>query len=705
MIIRERQNIIDLIRKGVYSSCIITSYSFDFVFFEERLMPGLKSAGIKNINLFLDGNYFDEQLENTIGREFQGQRTYSINTFYNPGIFHPKILFLVGAKHGLLIIGSGNISTSGMSSNDEIWGAFHINSAESPNAPLLAQCWTYLEKFFDQTHGFNKEKIHWLYQRAPWLNELKGMNQQGFVAVNKELNISFLSNENGNSIYQKLNQIIPNDQVKSLSIVSPFFDRSGTALTNFINDFNLEHIDCLTDSESGLFPHDLDSDYHGNLKFYEWKDCVNQFDQRLNRLHAKLFNFILKDGTEFLLIGSCNATISALGSITSDALNDESAILIKRLSTNSYLEELGISVKDASPIILTKEARKSNKSDEIQSSVSHKYKILHAEKNGDKLSIILNKKVNDAIDIILRDKHLTIIERYSISGNANFSINLKESEKSVQVYLEVDENRISNIRPIQDVFMLSKTNPDPQQAEINHLIDSISQNADFSSIASIFQYLDYSRVDEDFSSLKASNRATQIRAEKQEKEYIGITEEEFNQLPAVQSYARELINHPNVQLADLIGLMGKGMIKPKEVITEDIESSLTEDNPEDQYGGDAPIGENTSYHIEGELIKKAILNHNKKVYQIHYDSISERIKKHDFSLGHVPHITLNEMSNFIILIGLLNEFYEKYYEVKVVEFAINYQNKWKGNIRRIEKKYQLLKSETVDPDDIKVARP
>lgn len=148
----ERQNILDLIGKNKhkYSSCIITCYSFDFTFFEERLMSLLRTSNVKNVNVFLDGKCLDQSLEKVTGNEFRTHKTYSLNPIYEKGVFHPKIMLLTGPKQGLLILGSGNVTSSGLSTNDEIWAAFHLNSVESKNAPVFASVWSYLQQYFRQ---------------------------------------------------------------------------------------------------------------------------------------------------------------------------------------------------------------------------------------------------------------------------------------------------------------------------------------------------------------------------------------------------------------------------------------------------------------------------------------------------------------------------------------------------------------------------
>ena len=102
----KRRNILELIGKnrGKYHSCIITCYSLDFSFFEERVLPTLRLSNVKNVNILADGYYLEKAQEATTGKEFQHNKTYNFQPIYERGVFHPKIMLLTGVKHGLLII-------------------------------------------------------------------------------------------------------------------------------------------------------------------------------------------------------------------------------------------------------------------------------------------------------------------------------------------------------------------------------------------------------------------------------------------------------------------------------------------------------------------------------------------------------------------------------------------------------------------------
>ena len=103
----ERENILTLIGSRRYHSCILTTFSFDFYFFEMKAMKWLRSCGVRNINVFIDGHYYSELMQQATGEEMQLTAGYSLYPVFQKSIFHPKIWMLFGDKEGLLIVGSG----------------------------------------------------------------------------------------------------------------------------------------------------------------------------------------------------------------------------------------------------------------------------------------------------------------------------------------------------------------------------------------------------------------------------------------------------------------------------------------------------------------------------------------------------------------------------------------------------------------------
>jgi hypothetical protein len=84
-----------------------------------KAMKWLRSCGVRNINVFIDGHYYSELMQQATGEEMQLTAGYSLYPVFQKSIFHPKIWMLFGDKEGLLIVGSGNLTNSGNGNNDD----------------------------------------------------------------------------------------------------------------------------------------------------------------------------------------------------------------------------------------------------------------------------------------------------------------------------------------------------------------------------------------------------------------------------------------------------------------------------------------------------------------------------------------------------------------------------------------------------------
>jgi len=152
----KRLNILELFGgdKNKYHSCIITCYSFDFLFFEQRVLPMLRRAGMININVFVDAKMYQKQL-NSLDGSYINKQSYSIIPIKLTSAFHPKIIMGFGKNNGFLAVGSGNLTNSGLSSNDEVWGAFHTYKTESNATPIFKKAFEYTKNLKSFCYGIN----------------------------------------------------------------------------------------------------------------------------------------------------------------------------------------------------------------------------------------------------------------------------------------------------------------------------------------------------------------------------------------------------------------------------------------------------------------------------------------------------------------------------------------------------------------------
>lgn len=674
----ERQNILDLIGnyKGRYSSCVITSYTFDFVFFEERIMSILRSANVKNVNVFIDGNYLDQYLENTSGSEFKTHKTYSLNPIYETGIFHPKIMLLTGPKHGLLVIGSGNLTSSGLSSNDEIWGAFHLDSIDSQNAPVFASVWQYLQTYLKQAKGFNAQKIAWITERSPWINEITPIASESFLNFNHHFELKFVGNTGAKSSYNQLIDTLPKTNIKKLTIISPYFDNQGLVLNQITSDLTIGEIICITDSEFGILPNKLNDQLYQRIKFYDWKDCLENFDKRNGRLHAKIFHFEYENGLEYIYVGSANATINGFGSKTVKASNAEAGLIIKRNFNKGYLHELGISVKKAKTIDVKSFVRKVNNiGDTLKEIVRHEQKIAYSEINGNKLTLYFKEQIIASLEIVILDSEGVIIEKLPIDDpNIVFVVHLANESRAHKVCLFKNNSRVSNKCLIHNIAYQAKCNPDPNQAALTEIIESLLVDPENGQLINLLALSDYNLDEEEIIDFTKSSHQQSPKIKKETKidNYQKLSENEFNQIKLGQQPQTDLLNNPNVQIADLLEILSKRLHYSNKRIIESNEESLAKEGENNQTGAGNEIQQSFSHQPVGDLEAKAILKHLAKVNTIYSEQLLKLHKSQ--SLNSIPRkaLTLKDLSIISNCIQLMYIFYGKKYKTKKAEIVLNF---------------------------------
>lgn len=322
-----RQTVLELISSGKYHSCLFTTYSFDFSFFELRVMRALRSAGVKNVMVLLDAKVLQKLALQPSGFEFVNSSGYTIHPIYANGVFHPKIALLFGKKDGLLIIGSGNLTASGLGNNDEVWTAFHLTGAVSPNAGIFSDAWEYVQKISENIKGINAEKLQWIRQYTPWLKDLPSPAPGTWYQLEQDVSAAFIANTNA-PILITVTGLIGDKQVKTITAVSPFYDLEGEVLSQLYYMYQGATIKCVIEDRYGTAPVRLKREIADNISVYTWESLFPD-DTDVNRLHAKLLHFDTTDG-EYMLIGSANNTAAAMGGAKLKPINEEANILLYR---------------------------------------------------------------------------------------------------------------------------------------------------------------------------------------------------------------------------------------------------------------------------------------------------------------------------------------------------------------------------------------
>lgn len=665
----DRRNLLDLIGKnrGKYHSCIITCYSLDFSFFEERVLPALRTANTKNINVFADGKFLENAQDKTTGREFKFNKSYNFQPIYTTGVFHPKIMLLTGVKHGLLIIGSGNITSSGLNTNDEIWGAFQLDNLGNENAPLFGSVWEYLQQFTKQTFGFIPQKMQWIEKYSPWLLELPS-NKKAFDLESLKQSIQFVYNSKESSIFSQVKESIPTENISEITVISPYYDVKGEFINELHSHYSPEKFNCVLDVDYGLLPTEINSTLNNVVSFYDWKICKNDFDTKFNRLHAKIIHFQYKDGKEIMVLGSANATKAAMGINGISAVNHEAGVIINRFSKISWLKELGILLPKQTINAVNK--IKPNITTLYPKEPSKKYlvKVVYSELRANEITVYLKE------DVIIKSLKVVCISRLStiqekintvIEGNC-FKVNCTKPEELFKLYLVNDEEtQISNYCIIHRLESLIKCNPDPQQEKLDYLLEQ--DYPDGEGITELLQYADFSWADDESNVNSTSSRSTisSLNVNKAvTKVYEKLNAKDFNTISndVLLRQTGELSN-ASVKIVDFLRIVSSdGSLATSSEFNESAEQSLLEDT--EQKGQGENIEQTIKSKIAAEKEQRAISNYFKKLNDQYKGKLKHFYELRTLKDTPKEEISIKTISNVLIGLQLIQLYQGKKYTLE-----------------------------------------
>lgn len=472
-----KDNMLDLV-SDKYHSCILTSFSFDSHYFDSCVMKQFRAKGIGNILLFIDENVLQSQLGCTINGD---SRPYSINSISSKGCFHPKINVFFGEKEALLVVGSGNITSSGHGKNDEIWAAFHFDIDNQTHKPLFAEVLNYINSFTKDLKGFTKEKLRWIKEYSPWLDSMENTSLGKFHILDLKNEIMFLANDSNGGIYNKLIDSLPKEEILEIIVISPYFDRKGRIIEAFYNEFGDAKISVLMDDKSGIYPTDMNSVISDDISFYSWSDCFSRGGgSKCSRLHAKIFVFKTRSGVDYCMFGSANASVAAMG-LDDDASNSEVSLLM-RSRNKDFLKDLDISIDSNNSKSLS--CFKSEDIDPLNNKifVPNDYKILSIDRDFEFYKLYVDRIIDSNIELHLFNNTGDFLVSRVLTYKSDFYFADLYKGEDLVIYVCLFDTRtksyISNKQIVQNVIVLARTNPDPTMRILDVLLSEVDQGDD-----------------------------------------------------------------------------------------------------------------------------------------------------------------------------------------------------------------------------------
>jgi hypothetical protein len=287
------------------SNCVALTYSLDLPFFEYMLFEQLYNGGCRNVVLLCDPGQHETALDDVPALTYLGQRYLCLPIMAARAAFHPKLVLLTSDDAGLLLLGSGNVSRSGLTHNREVWTAFRYAS-NAPDESARAACrWAfeYLGRLEEMGRSpLLRERLDQLWRTTGWLRE---------EPVRPEDRGHWLLHNLDRPIFEQLLQLWEErdgSPVQEATVVSPYFDRGSLAFETLLRRLRPKAVSLITEHEApGLNPEGVRRLLDGSGAAWH----VRQPKPGPRRLHAKVLALRTERGS-WLLTGSPNFSSPAM---------------------------------------------------------------------------------------------------------------------------------------------------------------------------------------------------------------------------------------------------------------------------------------------------------------------------------------------------------------------------------------------------------
>ena len=286
-----------------YHTSIATTFGIDFDAYESIVLPRLRGAGCRNNIVIADSCMLTHALRGASILPRQAGKLYTVSGASAPGVFHPKVFLQLGRRGGRLILGSANLTASGLAGNLELVGAITCDDTDSGEQRLVKQAWDYVARLIDGDQQGLAGQRDWMLARTPWLAKASPATTP--VSLSDETMAALLATGPLDGIGSRFAALI-DEPVSRLIVISPYWDMTLSALSFLMARLAPEETAILLDPETTMFPKDALSGLPG-VRLYR------RGDFRKGRfIHAKTI-IAQTASADHVLLGSANCTHAALG--------------------------------------------------------------------------------------------------------------------------------------------------------------------------------------------------------------------------------------------------------------------------------------------------------------------------------------------------------------------------------------------------------
>lgn len=325
-------------KKNRYEFSFVTTFNAFLPFYEQIVLRRLIKAGCRVNTLLMDAGQFAASIKDAASRPAFAGRDYTIVPVdAGGGVFHPKILLLLGKEYSALCVGSHNLTLSGFGKNRELTTLFEISpESEDSDRRIFQDVWKALrtwtaaqpEELVDPFLFVEKE-ISWL--NAPGKTEAEA-SALFFGAPADEL-----------SLWEQIKPILL-EKVRRATLISPFFDEELKFLREIKDHLNPKEFIVGIEANTVQISPKAQIEFP-DIKFVE----TGKLRQEQGYLHAKAIYIETESGEEILINGSANMSSPAW--LKGSRHNCESVVVLRSKEAASAVKSIGLRDLAKSPAI------------------------------------------------------------------------------------------------------------------------------------------------------------------------------------------------------------------------------------------------------------------------------------------------------------------------------------------------------------------
>ncbi len=323
-------SLFDEFKSKSYDASLIATYNAFLPFYEDVLLRRLAAKGCLHNLVMMDARQCGAVLEDNGARPKRAGRDYSLIPIRAEGAFHPKIILLVARNHGVLLVGSHNLTMSGFGLNGELTTKFeYLADKNRPKDWATLATLQSAFRFLKDWAGSQPEEIQEMLDRfeqlAPWLRDLLPADAESYFIGSKR---------NGPPLWDLVRAKLP-EKARQITVVGPFFDPDLAFMQQLNKEYAPKNLVIGIDlRRTGITRHARQ--LLPRAKFVS----AERLTRGKNYVHAKAILFESAGGKEILLTGSANPSRAAW--LASAKRNAEAVVIQSGQRGRSPASSLGL---------------------------------------------------------------------------------------------------------------------------------------------------------------------------------------------------------------------------------------------------------------------------------------------------------------------------------------------------------------------------